>query len=201
MLRIVAAALATLPLAAVAQGAPGEPVAAGPAREAAASSGTPAPVREGVYLGVGLGWSHLSEPDDSGSSYRFRLGVTRSPRLMFGLEAASVNGNSSTLVSYDAAATVFPWTRLGFVRGGFGLTRIDRTSVQYLNSGVGPTPAVFNWVENGFNLLAGIGLQLGRTNGLNVTLNLDGQLHRVWSTGGEARSVATACGWLGLEWH
>jgi hypothetical protein len=183
MIRIVAAALAALPLVAAAQPAP------------------TAPLREGVYLGLGLGWSHLSQPDDSGSSYRFRLGVTRSPRLMFGLEAASVNGNSSTLVSYDAAATVFPWKRLAFFRGGFGLTRIDRQSVQYLSGGPGLVPVEVNWVENGFNLLAGLGLQLGRTDGINVTLNLDSQLHRVWPAGGGTRTVSTVCGWLGLEWH
>jgi hypothetical protein len=120
---------------------------------------------------------------------------------MFGLEAGSVNGNSSTLVSYDAAATVFPWRRLGFFRGGFGLSRIDRRAVAYLNAGAGPMPVEVTWVENGFNLLAGLGLQLGRTDGINVTLNLDSQLHRVWPAGGGTRSVSTVCGWLGLEWH
>ncbi len=194
----VLAMLAALPLVAAAQAAPAEPVS--PAAAPATAAASAAPVREGVYLGVGLGWSHLFEPDDSGSSYRFRLGVTRSARLMFGLEAASVNGTSSTLVSYDAAATVFPWTRYGFFRGGFGLTRIDRRAVQYLNV-AGPTPVEVTWVENGFNLLAGLGLQLGRSDGINVTLNLDSQLHRVWPAGGAARSVSTVCAWLGLEWH
>src|SRR5512140_2408874 len=101
MIRIVASALAAVPPAA----------AATPA----------APPREGVYLGLGLGTSvrFSSDEDEPLRAFRIRVGMTRSPRLQFGLEIQHAESGLTEVDFTDASATFFPWERIFFVRGGF----------------------------------------------------------------------------------
>ncbi len=195
MKRLVLAALAAAPLLAAAQDA--SPVGA---PQPADSAGTPAePVREGVYLGIGLGDTALFSQDQGLVAYRIRLGMTRSPRLQFGLEIQHAERGGEEIEFTDVSATFFPWSRIFFVRGGFGVSSIVRTKYVYAGPGLSYTTATGG---NGVNLLGGLGAQLGRSNGINFTLNVEGQAHRIHGLLSDVHdSEATLSLWLGLEWH
>jgi hypothetical protein len=187
MIRLVAAALAAFPLVAFAQDAT---TAAAPARP---------PLRDGVYAGVGLGASGLFSPNQALLAYRIRFGMARSPRVQLGLELQRAEGDASELAFTDLAATFFPFDRTFFARAGFGFSSIQRTRTT-VQAGGFPLPVVEG--GSGVNVLAGLGAQLGRTNGLNVTVNVDGQVHRLKSLLSDQHTEeATISGWLGVEWH
>src|SRR5512132_1383251 len=109
MIRIVAAALAAVPFAVLAQetppgaDAPPPPVAL-PAPRALPVT-PPAPERSGVYMGFGLGVSDSGNVGGGGYAYRVRVGVARSPRLLFGFEGGHSRGNATSLSYYDVGAT------------------------------------------------------------------------------------------------
>lgn len=197
MRKLVSVLLAAVPLAAAAQEAPAGATGPAPA-EVAPPPSSAAPLRDGVYAGIGLGAVRFGAPsEDDGLAYRFRIGVARSPRVMLGLEASLADGASTQLTSYELAATVFPARRIFFLRGGFGLAELHR--LQQL-SGPGGTFAAEE-AERGFDVLAGLGVQLGRTDGVNVTANLEHRFLRISRPGGDARNYGSLSAWLGLEWH
>ncbi len=197
MFRPVLAALAVVPLAVAAQD-----VTTAPAASATASGPTAEapPLREGVYAGVGLGTSGISSQEGALVAYRIRLGMTRSPRLQLGLEIQYAESGSSELELTDLSATFFPWGKILFVRGGFGFSSIARRQSVFAPGF--PTPIPTTTGGNGFNLLEGVGVQLGRSNGVNVTLNVEAAEHRIRGFLSDAHSTeTTVSGWLGLEWH
>ena len=170
--------------------------AAGPAG-ATAIAAAPGKLRDGRYAGLGIGYSGQSDGQAAaGLVTRLRAGATVSPRLMLGVEAGFADHEDfEQLTTFDVAATFFPVRRLLFLRAGFGYTG-ERS--------VGPYAAEAE--RRGVNALAGLGFQLGRSNGVNVTLNADGQFHLV-PYGGIDRSKGAFVGlvsdalWAGLEWH
>jgi hypothetical protein len=202
MFRIVAAALAAVPLLAAAQDATRAPAAAPDAPPApAAAAADAAPLREGVYLGVGLGVATVfsSDQDVGLGAYRIRLGMTRSPRLQLGLEIQHAEDTGVQFDFIDVAATFYPWRRIFFVRGGFGFSSIVQTDQVPFSPGFA-VPSTSG--GSGINLLAGLGAQLGRSNGVNFTINLEGQAHRLRGVlSSDHGSEATLSAWLGLEWH
>ncbi len=188
MNRIVAAAVAALPLAALAQdsadGSASSPgVALAP--PAAVAVAAPRPERSGVYLGFGAGISDSGEVGDGGPVYRIRLGVARSPRLLFGFEGGHSRDGAMSLSYYDVGATFFPWRKLFFLRGGVGLS----------------SSASDGTTEQGVNALLGLGVAIGGVKGFNVTLNLETIAHRLSRGGGTLdHGVGNPSAWLGLEW-
>jgi hypothetical protein len=189
MIRIVAAALAGLPFFAVAQetapaaGAPDAPVALAP--PAAIPVTAPALERSGVYMGFGAGASDSGEVGDGGPVYRIRLGVARSPRLLFGFEGGHSRDGAMSLSYYDVGATFFPWRKLFFLRGGVGISSAAHDGI----------------AEQGANALLGLGLAIGGVKGFNVTLNLETVSHRLsGGTRGYEHNVGNPSAWIGLEW-
>ncbi len=187
MIRIVAAALAALPFAALAQetppaGAPDAPVALAP--PAAIPVTPPAPERSGVYMGFGLGISDSNDVGNGGTAYRVRVGVARSPRLLFGFEGGHSRDGATSLSYYDVGATFFPWRKLFFLRGGVGIS-------SWAHDGI---------AEQGANALLGLGVAIGGVKGFNVTLNLETVAHRLTGTRGYEHNVGNPSAWIGLEW-
>jgi hypothetical protein len=185
MNRLVALLLAIVPIAAVAQ-------------EAAGGAAPAAPLRDGVYLGVGLGTAGLFSPDQALRAYRIRLGMTRSPRLQFGIEVQHAEDGGTQFDFTDVSATFYPWRTTFFVRGGFGFSSILRTHYGYgLGAALPETTG-----GSGINLLAGLGAQLGRSNGVNFTVNVEAQVHYLKSVLSDSHEEdTTLSAWLGLEWH
>lgn len=188
MIRIVAAALAVLPFAAVAQetvpaGAPDAPVSLAP--PAAIPVTAPAPERSGVYMGFGLGVSDSGEVGGGGHAYRVRVGVARSPRLLFGFEGGHSRDDATSLSYYDVGATFFPWRKLFFLRAGVGVSSSAHDGI----------------AEQGVNALLGLGVAIGGVKGFNVTLNLESVEHRL-TGGGRSyeHNVGNPSAWIGLEW-
>jgi hypothetical protein len=203
MIRLVLAAIASAPFLAVAQSdtgaAPPAPTSAGEPTVAAPAPATgSAPLREGVYVGVGFGTSNLFSPDARLLAYRIRLGMTRSPRLQLGLEIHHAEDDGAELNFTDVSATFFPWRRIFFVRGGFGFSSIIRPHAVY--GGPGLYYMALTGAD-GVNLLAGLGAQLGRSNGVNFTVNVEGQVHRLSGLSSDHPGEGTVTAWLGLEWH
>ena len=219
-MRILAALLVTLPLAAAAQNPPptGAPAAAQPAPAvhpappvAAPSTG---PRRDTWYIGFGLGSGGGRYTDETGSyslsdglsdtvtvSLNFKVGVTLTPGLLLGLDvngfqtSGTITGSTVdatyVITTYNAMVTWFPMERGFFLRGGLGLSNL-RLEV----SGLGSDHV------SGFNLDVGAGYAfwLGRT--FNLTLNLDYAAQRYGSSeaGAPTRSNYTAL-WLGFDWY
>ncbi len=197
MNRLVRAALAAAPLLAAAQDATTTPAAA-PLEAAPAPAAPASPLREGVYLGVGVGASELLSPDKAVFAYRIRVGVTRSPRLQFGLEMQRAEDRDAQLSFTDVSATFFPLETTLFVRGGFGFSSLYRTHSVY--TGYGWYPETTG--GSGINVLAGVGAQLGHPDGFNMTLNLEAQGHRIRAFASDGlEHEASLSGWLGFEWH
>jgi hypothetical protein len=159
-------------------------------RDAPAPSANTRPAARGAYIGFGYGPALLSSTRGGGahgSSVRVRVGVTRSSRVAFGLEGGLSANEQVQLGSYGVAATVFPWERLLYVRGGVGLTTFSFRD---------------HPDERGANVLVGTGLALGGARGATLTVNVDAQYHRTLVTYGTGAQAATSVStWLGVEWR
>ncbi len=196
MHRILFALLAASPLATAAQDASavhGGPPTAATAGDAARA----ASAFHGVHLGVGAGAAVLTsgpgmltsqDGGSSGSTFRIRVGVARSPRMDFGFEGGLVVTDAAQLGSYDVGVTFFPWERFFYVRGAVGLTTLEFRRGN---------------AERGANVLAGLGVALGSAHGANLTINIDAQYHRTSAVGDGlfAHDAGSASVWLGVEWR
>lgn len=201
MLRFILALVAAAPLVGAAQdaAAPGTPPGSAPVpAEAPVAAPAPSqqPGRQGVYLGVGLGAASFTE-GSGGESLRIRLGVARSPRLLFGFEGGFAVAGSRRLSFYDVGATFFPWERYFFVRGALGLTLVTRQEA--FSAGT-------QQAEQGSNLLLGLGCAFSGRPGLNLSVNLEALHHRTAQAGtGDLslgdRGDTIISGWLGLDWY
>ncbi|HET6922820.1 MAG TPA: hypothetical protein VFI16_06700 [Anaeromyxobacteraceae bacterium] len=226
--------LALAPTSAPAQQPGAPPPEPGPApADRPAPPPPPGPAREPLqrdawYIGVGLGWGDGRLVDASGAStfgellrgygpvnlsLSFKVGATLGPKLLLGLDVASVRAAGSAgpfdaavqVNAYRAMLTFFPWRRGLFVRGGAGFADL------VLDTSAGSTH------HGGFDLAAGAGYAfwLGRSFNLTVNLDASAQWYGGGGTAGLAGGVSTSPpppGWsprrsqvvdvyLGFEWH
>jgi hypothetical protein len=188
MFQPVLAALAAAALATGAEGAPppaSEPASAPPPAAASTS-----------YLGVGLGVTLPTGGGESGSALRIRVGVPRSRRLLLGLEGGVAGVGSSRLSFLDVGATYYPFEQWLFLRCAAGLSfRSDQVAA-------GPTGQATSRVEQGPNLLVGLGSALSRRPGFDLTFNLEYQRHLTGADGASLGDHGTdqVTAWVGLEW-
>ncbi len=194
MPRVLFLVLFAAPLATAAQD-----TAAGqsePGTAAPAGGNEPCAVLPGVYVGAGIGGGTLSSSHDGGATaFRFRFGAARSSRVSLGFEGGFADGHDSQLSWYDVAVTFHPWERYFYVRGGVGLTTLEG---QRYGSGFA---LPYTYTERGPNVLAGIGLALGRRRGANVTVNLEAQYHRPSGGYSYVQDALSTTAWLGFEWR
>lgn len=203
MLQPVLAALAAAALTTAAD-PPSTPEA--PATPAAATAPAPESTRAPVqaptqppiqpYLGVGLGVTLPTDGGDSGSALRLRVGVPRSRRLLVGIEAG-LDAVGVTRLSYlDVGATFYPWEQWLFLRGALGLSLRSEEVL------TGPSGQLAWRVEQGPNLLVGVGSALSRRPGFDLTLNLEYQRHFIGGTGDSLGDRVThqVTAWVGAEW-
>ena len=177
-MNFVAALLAALPLAVLAEEAPAPPPAA-----ARAASADAAPSRSAWYLQLGLGTGNavvrsdgadrtlrdLLGGDPARLALQLGVGATLSPRLLLGLELTTFRAgaadrdpvlgslrNAVQITSASLVATFFPVERGFFFRGGAGPSsiRFEKGSSNRSYGGVSLVGGVGNawWIGERFNL-------------------------------------------------
>lgn len=203
-MRPLAALLAALPLAALAQGE-------------GAEGGAPSARRSAIYIAVGAGsgvgvhaqdgveetfqeWN-LDPPRRSYSGILdFQIGLTVTDSLLAGFDYTllgtwSSEGGRDTglgVQSADVVLTWFPGRDGPFIRGGGGISSLTRQ-----DTARGTSTETFG----GVNGMVGLGyaLPLGRT--LNLTLNGDVAVQRYAGGTGAPSSTRTLALYLGFAWY
>ena len=126
-------------------------------------------------LGIGYGFESWYAPQGDGGvgglAYHVEAGVRVMPQLLLGFDLSGLTafGNApgglhadSTILGYDAVATLFPFVHGFFLRGGAGLSTL--TSVPAYGAG-------FSYL--GTNLLLGAGWAFPLAPPLHLTLGVD----------------------------
>lgn len=204
-MRLLAALLAALPLAASAQYAP-------------ADGGSPSAMRRSaVYIAVGAGsafgvhaqdgteetfqkWNQDPPRRSYSGSLNFQIGLTLTDALLAGFDYtllgtwASEDGGDTGLgvQSADLVLTWFPQGDGLFLRVGGGLSSLTRQDTAY-----SPSTETFAGANGMVGL--GYGIPLGRT--LNLTLNGDLALQRYAGGTGAPSTTRTLALYLGLAWY
>jgi hypothetical protein len=215
-MKLLAALLIALPLAASAQYAPMAP-GAGPTY---GYGGRRSPWYIGFGLGTGDGslrfgsatytfkqehealWSGTGvAPAPTNVALNFKVGATLSESLLVGFDITAVrsqydNGGFSTgvqVTNYDAVATWFPQGEGFFLRGGAGISvAMENVDTPISSSSVSAT---------GFNALAGVGYAFWLGQGFNLTINADYSVQRYGSSTVDPESSDFWALWVGFDWY
>jgi hypothetical protein len=205
-MRILAALLVALPLAASAQYEP--------AYESAPPGGF-GPRRSPLYFAVGLGtgagayvwngvtetfldWNYDPPRASTSGSFNFQVGATLSERLLVGFDYTLVGVTSSDagfttgvyLHNTDAIVTYFPQGEGFYLRGGGGLSYLTFVDDSFVDS---------SQTYGGVNATVGIGYALWLGRSLNLTFGADASGQR-YSGSGPSSSRALALT-VGLAWY
>jgi hypothetical protein len=136
------------------------------------SSRLEAQEREGLFVGVGLGWGSLDitcdgcEVDrESGFSGNFRIGGAVSDHVLIGAESEgwykSVEGTSISFGTLTASAYVYPAAKGLYLRGGIGLAVLSASDGGFSDSDTGL----------GFSFGAGYDIPIARKTALTPYAN------------------------------
>lgn len=128
--------------------------------------------RQGLFVGVGLGWGSLDVTCDgcavdreSGFSGNFRIGGALSDKLLIGAESEgwykSVDGASISFGTLTASAYFYPSSKGLYLRGGIGLAVLSASDGGFSDSDTGL----------GFSLGAGYDIPVARKTALTPYAN------------------------------
>jgi hypothetical protein len=128
--------------------------------------------RQGLFIGVGLGWGSLDitcegcEVDrESGFSGNFRIGGAVSDKLLIGAESEgwykSIEGTSISFGTLTASAYFYPSSKGIYLRGGIGLAVLSASDGGFSDSDTGL----------GFSVGAGYDIPVARQTALTPYAN------------------------------
>jgi hypothetical protein len=158
-----------------------------PAQPATASPGQPAdvPVREGLWIGFGLGygsalpscdWPECKVDREGSVTGSFRIGGTYGARVLLGVEAnvwvKNADSGTNTLGGLTGTVAGYPRASSGFfLKGGLGLAYASRETPLGTRLSV-PVGTTGRFTDTGWGFLAGLGYDLRVARDVSITPSL-----------------------------